>query len=62
MGSCVGPAAAMQKRFSGGPKSLCWTANVSLTQASAVPIFSSCPDGWAMSERELVVEEMASDW
>ena len=39
MGSCVGPAAAMQKRFYGGPKSLCCTANVSLTQASAVSIF-----------------------
>lgn len=62
MGSCVGPAAAMQKRFYGGPKSLCCTANASLTQASALSIFLfNCPDGWAMSERELVVEEMASD-
>lgn len=39
MGSCVGPAAAMQERFYGGPKSLCWTANASLTQASAASNF-----------------------
>lgn len=38
------------------------TANASLTQASAVSSFFNCPDGWATSERELVVEEMASDW
>lgn len=38
-GSCVGPAVAMQERFYGGPKSLWWTANASLTQASAVSNF-----------------------